>query len=146
VCESVIGKTILPILNKVDLPHKNNAAEIEIMLGIGTPVHVSAKNGTGFDEMKDRISELILGTQGPSLLEEGQQGQTAVVTRVRHRDALIKAEYCLTHALESLQAGLPLDLIAVDLRAGLDHIGEITGHVSNEDILDQIFREFCIGK
>ena len=69
-----------------------------------------------------------------------------MVTRVRHRDALIKAEHCLTSALESLQVGLPLDLIAVDLRAGLDHIGEITGHVSNEDILDHIFREFCIGK
>ena len=41
---------------------------------------------------------------------------------------------------------LPLDLVAVDLHAALDHIGEITGHVTSEDILDQIFREFCIGK
>jgi len=41
---------------------------------------------------------------------------------------------------------MPLDLVAVDLRAALDHLGEITGHVSTEDILDQVFRDFCIGK
>jgi tRNA modification GTPase len=45
-----------------------------------------------------------------------------------------------------LRTSLPLDLVAVDLHAALDHIGEITGHVTSEDILDQIFREFCIGK
>ena len=142
VCESVSGKMILPVLNKIDLPRKNNADDIKACLGTDQPVHVSIKNGTGFEEITGRISELILGTADTSL----QEGQGAVVTRVRHRDALIKAEHCLTNALESMQAALPLDLIAVDLRAGLDHVGEITGHVSNEEILDHIFREFCIGK
>ena len=142
VCESVSGKMILPVLNKVDLPHKNSAAEVAACLGTELAVHVSAKNGTGLDGMARRISELILGTE--QILPK--EGQGAVVTRVRHRDALIKAEHCLTNALESMQTAWPLDLIAVDLRAGLDHIGEITGHVNNEEILDHIFREFCIGK
>ena len=70
----------------------------------------------------------------------------AIVTQVRHRDALLKAEQGLRQAHVSLQNGVPLDLVAVDLHVALDHIGEITGHVSSEDILDRIFRDFCIGK
>lgn len=142
VCESVTGKIILPILNKVDLPDKISADEIEAYLGAEQPVHLSITNQTGFDEITERISDLVLGTARTSL----KDGQGAVVTRIRHRDALIKAEHCLNSALGSMGAAVPLDLIAVDLRAGLDHIGEITGHISNEEILDRIFREFCIGK
>ena len=59
---------------------------------------------------------------------------------------MIKAEQCLTSARDSLGSDLPLDLVAVDLRAALDQIGEITGQVSSEDILDRIFGEFCVGK
>lgn len=147
VCEYINGKRIVPILNKIDLPVETTAAELEARLGgTGPPVAISAQNGTGLDRLADTITTLVFGSRptGQNGLAEGGRG--VVVTRLRHRDALIKAEQYLTAALESLSTGLPLDLVAVDLRAALDQIGEITGQVSSEDILDRIFTEFCIGK
>jgi tRNA modification GTPase len=80
------------------------------------------------------------------LLSDLATMETSLYVRRQDRDSLIKTEQCLENALAGLQTELPLDLVAVDLHAALDHIGVITGHVTSEDILDQIFREFCIGK
>lgn len=165
VCRDIQGKTVLPLVNKTDLPLAFAFEEVQKRIDYCSPVFVSAKNKTGFDLIKEQIHSLIFGSgadfsgeptsvqsdggasgaSGPSG-QSGQDGPSVLVTRVRHRDALIKAEQCLTNARDGLNTGLPLDLVAVDLRAGLDQIGEITGHISSEDILDQIFREFCIGK
>lgn len=143
VCNEVANKKVIPILNKVDLPPVIDPLTLEACLRTGPAVSLSAKNGTGLENLAARIQTAVFATQLPF-----GQDQTAgpVVTRARHRDALVKAEHSLQQALGSLQTGLPLDLVAVDLRAALDHIGEITGHVSTEDILDRVFREFCIGK
>ena len=153
VCRHIQGKTVLPLVNKTDLPVEFVPQEVYKRIQCSAPVFVSAKNKTGFDSILKQIRLLIFGSDTDSSLElqsaeaaETDLGQSVLVTRVRHRDALIKAEYCLTNARDGLNNGLPLDLVAVDLRAGLDQIGEITGHISSEDILDQIFREFCIGK
>ncbi len=146
VCESVSGKRIVPILNKSDLPTEMTAAELETRLGAGPPVVISAQNGSGLDRLANTITALIFGSCSAGQNGLMEDGGGVVVTRLRHRDALRKAERYLTAALESLSTGLPLDLVAVDLRAALDQIGEITGEVSSEDILDRIFGEFCIGK
>jgi tRNA modification GTPase len=106
-------------------------------------VHLSAKSGIGIEKLAERIQQAALGT--PSVFIQGQDGG-AIVSRVRHRDALTKTVQNLRQASTSLKEGVPPDLVAVDLHAALDHIGEITGHVSTEDILDKVFREFCIGK
>jgi tRNA modification GTPase len=141
VCTEVAGKRVIPILNKVDLPAVVCPEDLEKCLPTGFPVSLSARQGTGLEELGAKIQEVALGASSIELQREG-----VIVSRVRHRDALVKAEQSLKQAKVSLQNGSPLDLIAVDLRAALDHIGEITGHVSSEDILDRVFREFCIGK
>ena len=146
VCEYIGGKRVIPILNKIDLPAETTAAELEARLGAGPPVAISAQNGSGLDSLADRITTLVFGSGQNGAAGLAADGRGVVVTRLRHRDALIKAEQYLTTALESLSTGLPFDLVAVDLRAALDQIGEITGQVSSEDILDRIFGEFCIGK
>ena len=153
VCRDIQGKQILPLINKTDLPPAFEAEEVQKRIHGSTPVFVSARNKTGFDLMGRQIHSLIFGA-GSDIVSEptsaesdvGHNEQGILVTKVRHRDALIKAEQYLANARDGLNNGLPLDLVAVDLRAGLDQIGEITGHISSEDILDQIFREFCIGK
>ena len=143
VCEEIAVKKVIPILNKVDLPLAIRSEDLENRLHAGPLVNLSARCGIGLADLKSRIQQAVLGenfTQG----QESTGG--AVVSRLRHRDALVKAGQSLKQANTSLQEGLPLDLVAVDLRAALDYIGEITGHISTEDILDQVFREFCIGK
>lgn len=154
VCDSISGKRIVPVLNKIDLSIETTAAELETRLKAGPSVAISARTGSGLDRLAEAITALLLGNPPPfphpnaGERQDGlaEAGHGVIVTRLRHRDALIKTEQSLTTALESLSAGLPLDLVAVDLRAALDQIGEITGQVSSEDILDSIFGEFCIGK
>lgn len=142
VCDEIVGKTVIAVLNKVDQPLVLNLAELEGHPHVGLPVYLSAQCGTGLADLEERIRAAAYGTAARTQEQTGG----AIITRTRHRDALLKAEHSLQQASVSLQAGLPLDIVAVDLHEALDHLGEITGHVSSEDILDRVFREFCIGK
>jgi tRNA modification GTPase len=68
------------------------------------------------------------------------------VSNVRHYEALLKATESLNRVLEGLLSGLTLELIAQELRTGIYYIGSITGEVTPDDILGNIFSKFCIGK
>jgi tRNA modification GTPase len=76
----------------------------------------------------------------------GERRDEVVVTNVRHRDALARCVSALHRALNGLTAGTPLDLISFDVRAAAQSLGEITGIDVDDELLDRIFREFCIGK
>jgi tRNA modification GTPase len=143
VCSEIADKKVIPVLNKIDLPVAVNLIDLETRLHAGPSVSLSAKCCTGLENLVERIQHIALGAD--SAYGQEQTGG-AIVSRVRHRDALVKTEQSLGQASVSLKEGMPLDLVAVDLHAALDHLGEITGHVSTEDILDQVFRDFCIGK
>ncbi len=131
------GRKGIVLLNKVDLPQVVRKEDVE-RLGVGVPlIPFSVPERQGLEELKEAVQKAALGESGES---------EAVISRLRHRDALLKAQESLGRAQQSLRGGLPLDLVAVDLRLALDHLGEITGHVTTEDILDRIFSEFCIGK
>jgi len=145
VCVSTRWKKTIPILNKVDLPVLVSPNDIQRQLNGTLPVLLSTKTGSGFDELGERVRQAIF-VEDQTLKEKESLSGGAIITRVRHHDALVKAEQSLRQAGANLQSGIPLDLIAVDLRTALDHIGEITGHVNTEDILDRVFRDFCIGK
>lgn len=136
------GKKRLVIVNKIDLPQRLGEEELSGLVG-GRPnctvVHISAKSGAGLDSLKDRLRELVVR-------REFEPGESPTVTRLRHLTALTRAQESLTVTRESVAKGLSGELIAVDLRAAIDALGEITGAVTTDDILDRIFREFCIGK
>jgi tRNA modification GTPase len=80
-------------------------------------------------------------------LSEGipQEGEV-VLSRVRHRNAIYRAEEGIRQAEISLKKGMSQEFVALDLRVALEAIGEITGQTTTDDILDKIFSEFCIGK
>ncbi|MEM4409048.1 MAG: tRNA uridine-5-carboxymethylaminomethyl(34) synthesis GTPase MnmE [Candidatus Caldarchaeum sp.] len=141
VLATIFRKPCIPIINKTDLPTVFSFPALDESSTVQAPVLLSAKTGQGKTELEARIQEVVLGTT-----QQQEQLSSVLVSKVRHRDALIKTKHHLNNVLLGLQSDLPFELIAVDLRAALDHIGEITGHVTSEEILDQIFREFCIGK
>ena len=68
------------------------------------------------------------------------------LTNLRHKTALVKAQHALKQALQAVISGVPADLILIDLKDGLDFLGEITGEKVAEEIIDQIFARFCLGK
>lgn len=142
VLSTIQQKRTIPILNKVDLPMVVSAADLHPQPHLMPPVLLSTTTGVGLEALGKSVRHALFTQE--STLTENEPGAT--VLRVRHHDALIKAEEMLRQARQNLHGGIPLDLLAVDLRTALDHIGEITGHVNTEDILDRVFRDFCIGK
>ena len=69
-----------------------------------------------------------------------------LITHLRHRTALARAKDSLDQVLVSIERRMPAEFIAVDLRGAVNAIGEIIGETTTDDILDRIFKEFCIGK
>ena len=102
-------------------------------------VKVSAKTGEGLDQLTAVIQSVCL--------KEGLEATPSVlVTRLRHKASLEQAHRSIEEALRSLERKESGECVALDIRAALDALGEITGAVSTEDILDRIFQDFCIGK
>jgi tRNA modification GTPase len=99
---------------------------------------ISAANGSGLDALRERLLE-ITGTLQPA---EGD----VVVSNLRHFDALRKAQQALLLVSEGLESGTTGDFLAVDIRRALYHLGEITGEITTDDLLGNIFSRFCIGK
>jgi tRNA modification GTPase len=102
-------------------------------------VAVSALTGEGIPELEERLRAELL--QGRIIGSD-----SAIVTNPRHYAALVRAREHLRQAQEALAASIPEDLASADLRASIDALGEITGVSITEDLLDSIFRNFCIGK
>ena len=99
---------------------------------------VSAKENIGVDDLKDRL--LLFVNTG------ALRNNETIVTNTRHYDSLLKALEEIQKVQFGLHSGIPADLIAIDIRQALYHFGEITGQVSNDELLGNIFANFCIGK
>ena len=131
------SKRCIIVFNKVDLLD-GKRPNMKIMVDFPV-VYISALTGFGLEKLKKLMVE-------QSFLGMTRTESSVVVTNVRHRDALLRAKQSLIYALRSLEQGMSGDLVAVDLRAGLNHLGEIIGEVTTDDILNNIFSKFCIGK
>lgn len=105
---------------------------------LGTALFISATEGEGLDELK---RELLAIT---SKLKT--EGDDVVVSNLRHYQALSKADEALKAVLKGIASGLTSDFLAMDIRRALFHLGEITGEITTEDLLGNIFSKFCIGK
>jgi len=124
----------LLVLNKSDLSC-NGEVKIETVEAI----RISARTREGIDALKQTMKSLSIGAE---TLSEG----SIMLTNLRHYEAVRNALQSLLQAETQVQHHAPTELIASDLRAALHHIGTITGKVSTDDILNNIFAKFCIGK
>ena len=127
------------ILNKMDLPVVTSPTALLVHCPKKRVVETAIPDGKGLDKLKASVSEELLG--GELVI-----GESPIVTNARHQEALRRANEGLNYAIESLENGMPPELIAVDLRISLDGLGDIVGKTTTEDILDRIFSQFCVGK
>jgi len=140
ILEQVRDKKGLVLINKCDLGDAASLSERLKKLVDDKPVLiVSALHGTGLDRLADAIAQLVLGGGIGA-------GDELLVSNVRHKSALQSCLFHLREVERSLNEGLPVDLLAIDLRAAWEALGEITGTTVSEDIIDRIFSDFCIGK
>lgn len=134
------GKQIMWVMNKMDT-HGNAAgwmADFSRNFTSEQPVFISALNNQGIDELIHQLKLRVNTLYAP----EGG----VVVSNARHYEALKRSYEAAERVLEGLSGGLSTDLIAEDIRQILHYLGEITGTISNDEILGHIFSEFCIGK
>lgn len=134
--QAIAGTDYLIVVNKDDLPRAVDIAELPAGADV---VAVSAKTGLGLEKLKVAIRARLVS---PGF----EVSEGLVVTNIRHRTALRRAQDSLAQASESVRKGLAWELLAMDLRVAADALGEITGAITTDDILERIFSEFCIGK
>ncbi len=126
------GKKHLLVINKTDLT--NDVPPVDY--GVPTVV-ISALQGTGIEKLKKLLTDAV----GVEHTDNG-----VLLSNARHCEALSKVRQALDNASQGLDSGVPADLVAVDLRDALYHLGTITGEVTSTDILGNIFSRFCNGK
>jgi tRNA modification GTPase len=135
--ERLTAERTIVALNKIDLlPGSGGAARPPQGF---TTVPVSALTGAGIEALK---AELVRRADG----FRPEFGEDAVAINARHAHVLATADECLGQALEKLAANAPPELLASDLRSALNALGEISGKIDNERVLDRLFSAFCIGK
>jgi tRNA modification GTPase len=130
------GLKYLLVGNKMDAV--NGSVLEELNTAIPEVIFISAKEGKGIERLKGETANVIL--------KGNVSAENTIVTNARHYHALVEAEKSLGDIKAGLDNKLPGDLLALDIRRCLHYLGEITGEVNNEEMLDWIFRKFCIGK
>jgi len=121
---------IIKIMNKIDLKETSDPV---------FDVKISALKGDGIRELFDLMKEKSLGSSAYT-------ERSAIISSARHLNALKRARKALVDSVKSIEDGVSGEFIAVDLRSAMDTLGEIIGKVTTDDILENIFSEFCIGK
>lgn len=139
IIELIRGKKVIVVLNKTDIRTNLSDADLRAFFAEEPLIRTSLVEERGVDELRTAILQLVFHGQVVSTDE-------TIITNLRHLRSLQDAEESLSKAQDSLTAGLPYDFVTIDLKAGLEHLGMITGETLTEDIIDQIFAEFCLGK
>lgn len=138
VLRGTVDRERLIVVNKADLSLRVDVVRLRSLVGPTPLVWVSARERQGLDDLRRALAQIVRDHMGA---DEG-----VVLTNARHHAALQRG----SEALRAVQAGLatyaPVDIVAVAVQDALDAVGEVTGAVSGEDVLDRIFSRFCIGK
>ena len=137
--ESDTGKIIL--LNKTDTAEQGKRDEIRnniSLTGDESMLFISALTGEGIDILKENLVRIA----GNASLDS----DNVIISNIRHYHALLQVIDSLERVKQGLKGNLQEDLIATDIRQAIHYLGEITGQITSDEILDNIFRNFCIGK
>ena len=131
-------KAVIAVVNKIDASATLPIVEKLKGLDVGV-VQISAREGTGIEHLKQ---DIVATAALPQVTDEN----AVIVTNSRHYHALVRAGEALDRTLQGLAMGLSGDLVSQDIRECMHYLGEITGEISSDDILGEIFSHFCIGK
>ena len=129
------GKPRILVINKADLPRKIDLRTLEG----NVLVSVSAKEADGIDALKKAMERAVWSGRAAA-------PESGSITNLRQEQALKNASDAVDRAGEAVEKGFSPELIAIELREALDSIGEITGEIVTDDILERVFSQFCIGK
>ena len=132
-------KKAVVILNKTDLPSAFDSVELEKHLPEACIIEASVVNGDGIEELENVVENMVYGG-------EVKQSNSMMVTNVRHKNLLEEAETSLSDAIEMAKACQPLELLEIDASRAYECLGAIIGEAVEEDIINEVFKRFCLGK
>jgi len=133
------NKNSLVIINKTDLKKQTDFSEIKGLVGEKDTVEMSLLTGEGLEVLEEKIEQLVYA--GRVFVQDD-----VMITNIRHKNSLALVQKSLEEAVNTINAEMPVDCVAIDLKAAWETLGEITGETVSEDLIDQIFSQFCIGK
>jgi tRNA modification GTPase len=134
--QHINGSKLVLVANKIDV--EGEEALRKEYAGFKSLLYISAKEGKNINELRNKLVALFDA--------KAVSATDTIVTNARHAESLRKALDALNKVTEGLNAKVPGDLLALDIRYALDELGAITGQVTNDDLLGNIFSKFCIGK
>ena len=139
ILQGVHGKHVIYVLNKTDLGSNISTEIVKEYFSNGKLVHISAKEQEGLKELKDAMKEIVM--RGNATVNN-----RATISNQRQKQALINAIKSLDKVIEAIEMGLPEDCLAIDLHDAFGHLGMIVGESLKEEIINQLFSRFCLGK
>jgi tRNA modification GTPase len=134
-------KKLFILINKTDQAGPGQLSYITSKIKPGqneTLLFISAKEKSGLDQLKIKLGEVIS--------KEKLSSESAIISNIRHYEALIHVSGSLSRVINGLDNKIPEDFIAIDIRQAIHYLGEITGQITTDEILGNIFKNFCIGK
>ena len=139
ILEIIKDKKAVIVLNKVDIKYKNEENESDIQKLCKPIVKMSAKNETGLDNLYTEIIRLFE-------INDISNGNEVLITNERHKKQIKKAKENIEKAIETVKSQMPVDIVTIYITQALEDLGEITGQNVSENIINEIFSKFCLGK
>ena len=137
IIEYIKGKKVIYIKNKADLENRLNLSNYEEIEN--SFINISVLKNQGLEEIIDKINEMFF--QGTINLSN-----ELIINNIRHKNLLINAKISLEEVLKSIDNGMTIDFIEIDLKDSMESLGLIVGKSVSDDLVEKIFNEFCIGK
>ena len=139
IIELIRDKKAIILLNKVDVLKNNNKMEEEIKKLNKPVIKISAKEEIGFENLYSEIKKMFE-------LNEISSNNEILITNERHKNQIIKAKQNILNAIETVKNNTPVDIISIYINQAMEDLGEITGVNVSENIINEIFAKFCLGK
>ena len=133
------NKRSIILLNKIDEKNEGLEHDINIKQTNKPVIKISAKTKEGIEDLYEQILKMFK-------LNEIEINDGEVITNIRHKNQIRKAIDALKQAKQGLKIEIPIDIIAVSLKESIEDLSEITGENVSEDIINNIFSKFCLGK
>ncbi|MCU4253628.1 tRNA modification GTPase [Staphylococcus aureus] len=137
--EVVKNEDVIVIVNKMDLEQNIDINEVKDMIGDTPLIQTSMLKQEGIDELEIQIRDLFFGG-------EVQNQDMTYVSNSRHISLLKQARQTIQDAIDAAESGVPMDMVQIDLTRTWEKLGEIIGETASDELIDQLFSQFCLGK
>ena len=139
ILEIIKGKKVIILLNKIDLQQELHKEDKDFKEVTDSIIEISALNNIGIDDVYAEITKLFE-------INEINIDNDLVITNIRHKDLIHQAIESIKKTKETMKEKMPIDIVAVYIKQILEDLGNITGEFVTEDIINEIFSKFCLGK